>query len=216
MSNIERSEKDTTFDRLQKFYHSGTALSEKDVEFCNNLESAYAILSQEKIRSVAVRKFMAIHNVPLSTAYRYFKQAEELFAPMEKYHREFVRNMIIETALREIKQCDRLLKQTLTVDESTDKKILKSDDVKKWKAIQDVKHKAQVRLAKAAGIHDVEIEQFDWTKLEPHTYTIGVAPEIQEAFSKLTDGTIDITKIFNEMSVDIDFDELNDDDDDDE
>ena len=209
---LDLYQKDDTFDMIQKYYRNQAKLTEKQHEQLKRWQRAYALLDQEKVRSVAIRKYMSTFDPPLpqATAYYDFKKAEELFAPMEAYNKEFIRRTLIESALKDIAKAEKNMQKLIQKDEETGKKYVSQP--RQWKMYFDAKDKAEKRLLKASGILDKEMEQFDWSRLEPHNYTINLPPEVlQTLTSLLASGEIDLSSIASKLAEEIDFEEMDED-----
>lgn len=210
---LELYSKDDTFDTIQKYFRNQATLSDKQKEQLQRWQRAYAILDQEKVRSVALRKYMSTFDPPLalSTAYYDFKRAEELFAPMEAYNKDFLRKTLIESALFDIARAEKNMRKLIAKDEKTGKKYISQP--RQWKMYFDAKDKAEKRLLKASGILDKDMEQFDWSRLEPHSYTINLPPEVLQALTSLIgSGELDLSSIASKLAEEIDFEELHEDD----
>lgn len=182
------------FDRIEAFYLHGSKLTDKETEICTRWESAYATLLEYRSKKVAVKKHIAIFK-DLSTAQAYndMTNAERVFTPLQKYTREFLRLVLIESALRDVKKCEKLAK-----DET---------DVYKWRAIMNIKDAAEKRIIKASGLDQYDPNLPDFSKLQQHTFNIDLPDNVKEMFKGLiSKGSVDITKLFQTVAVDTDVD----------
>lgn len=191
MSDIELF-KDDTYDRIEKYYLHQGELSGKDIEICERLELAFALLCQHKNRKSSISKYISVlaqkgSSLSESQAYRDFSISERIFTPLRKYNKEFVRLVIIESAMKDIKEAER--------------KASKTNDVKLWAEIMKIKDKAEKRMIAASGILNEDPNLPDFSKIQPSAFTINVDAKIQNIFNKMiTKGTVDITEIFKEIS----------------
>jgi len=191
MSDIEIF-KDDTYDRIEKYYLNQGQLSAKDYEICERLELAFALFCQHKNRKSSIAKYISVLSAkgyPLSEsqAYRDFAVSERIFTPLRKYNKEFVRLVIIESAMKDIKEAER--------------KASGTKDVKLWAEIMKIKDKAEKRMIAASGILNEDPNLPDFSKIQPSAFTINVDAKIQNIFNKMiTKGTVDITEIFKEIS----------------
>lgn len=193
--------KDDTFDKIEKYYHQNGKLSEKEQEICERWELAFSIFSAQKNRKVAVSKYLAVlakKGKPQSIAQAYidFRNAEKLFTPIQKYSKEFVRLVIIESAMRDVKSCEAMLHKK------------KDIDVKSWSEIMKVKDKAEKRIIDAAGLLVNDPQLPDFSKLIPSTFNINVDPKAMAMMKTfISKGTVDVTEVFKTMSSDAEIEE---------
>lgn len=185
LSNIERS---TTFDRIEKYYKNSARLSEKDREICERWELGFALLLEHKNRKVAVSKLIALQKTKgksLSTnqAYEDISNAENLFAPLRKYTKEFIRLVVIESALKDVRKAEAM--------------AAKENDVKLWAEIMKVKDKAEKRIIEASGINLQDPNIPDFSKLEMNQFNIQLDPSIVNMMKHfISRGIVDVTEIF--------------------
>jgi len=186
--------KDTTFDRLEKYYLENGELSEKDLEICNRLELVFSIFCQTRSKKAAISKFIALQEakgkgISVAQAYRDLSEAEKLFAPIRKFNKEFLRMTIIESAINDIKECSKRARTA-------------SD--KMWVAIMGVKDSAEKRIIEASGLKLDDPNLPDFSKLIPQTFNVGLSPEHIKMLEKITAaGVIDLNDV-----TDIDFEEI--------
>jgi len=193
--------KDDTFDKIEKYYHQNGKLSDKEQEICARWELAFSIFSAQKNRKIAISKYMAVlksKGTPQSIAQCYidFRNAEKLFTPIQKYSKEFVRLVIIESAMRDVKSCEAMLHK-------------KNDmDVKSWSEIMKVKDKAEKRIIDAAGLMINDPQLPDFSKLVPSTFNINLDPKAFEMMKTfISKGNVDVTEVFKQMSTDTEIEE---------
>jgi hypothetical protein len=201
MKKNKRTPEDDLFDKIQKYYHESGKLSDKEREICMRYERAFALLCENKIRSVAIQKYIATFDPPISLplAYKDFKAAEDIFAPMQKYTKDFLRMVIIESAMRDIAECER----KLNPEDGSE------INVKDFGIIQAVKDKAEKRIISASGLKDEDVEKFDFAKLQAHIYQINVPKEVEKGFGKmLKKGVVDASELYAEMAEDAHFEDI--------
>ncbi len=199
--NLALKDKDDTFDKIEKYYQHNGKLSEKEKEICERWELAFATFSAQKNRKVAISKYMAVlqkKGTPISIAQAYsdFRNAERIFTPIHKYSKEFVRLVIIESAMRDVKSCETMLHS---------KKDL---DVKAWSEIMKVKDKAEKRIIDAAGLLVNDPQLPDFSKLIPSTFNINLDPKTLNMMRNfISKGSVDVTNLFNAISSDAQIEE---------
>lgn len=180
---------DDTFDKIEKYYRSSGGLLPKEKEICERWELSFALLSHHKNKKVAVSKYITAlkskgTEVSVATAYRDLANAERLFVPLKKYSKEFLRLILIESALRDIKKAEQL--------------AAKTKDPKLWAEIMKTKDKAELRIIKASGLDVDDPNLPDFSKLQFSQINIDIDPSMKTMFQTLLkNGTVDVTQLFN-------------------
>ena len=161
---------------------------------------SFALLSEHRSRKVAVNKLIAVcerkgNKISQAQAYRDISSAERIFAPLKQYSKEFLRLVIIESAIRDIKECDRKSKKEISI--------------KDWGILKGIKDKAESRIIEVSGLKDVDVETPDFGKLNPSEYNIVLPDGYSELFKKVIQkGVVDVTTIIqNQSAEDVDFEE---------
>jgi hypothetical protein len=189
MSNIIEID-DNTFEKIEKYYLHGHKLSPHDHQICERWESAFALLLKHKIRSIACKKHAAVYKITERQAYTDIKNAERIFVPIHKYSKEFVRLTIIESAMRDVKSCEAMIK-------TKGEKISTGE----WKNIMEIKDRAEKRVIKAAGLDMYDPNLPDFSKILPHVYEIRLPDEVKNMFKTVIGrGVVDITAMMSSMS----------------
>lgn len=184
---------DDTFDKIESFYANGTALSEKETIICQRIESAYALLMKHRSKKIAVKKHAATSKISLVQAYTDFKNAERIFNPLRKYSKEFLRLVTIESAMRDVRDCEKRAKDTKNINE--------------WEKIMKVKDRAEQRIIKASGLEQDDPNLPDFSKLKPHQYNVELPNEVKKMFFNLmSKGVVDITQLYENIAVDVNTD----------
>jgi hypothetical protein len=193
--------KDDTFEKIEKYYHQKGKLTEKELEICSRWELVFTIFFKQKERKITISKYMAILNrkgTPQSIAQCYsdLRNAEKLFTPLQKYSKEFVRLVIIESAMRDVKRCESMIREQ------------KNIDIKSWSEIMKVKDKAEKRIIDAAGLMVNDPQLPDFSKLVPSTFNINLDPKAFEMMKTfISKGNVDVTEVFKQMSTDTEIEE---------
>lgn len=194
MNSLDKTYDDVTFDKIEKYYTGTGSLTAKEEEICSRWELAFALLLEHKNKKIAISKYAAIvkinHGSKLSPAqcYRDFQAAEKLFLPLKKYSKEFLRLVIIESAMRDIKAAEKKAKDTT--------------NAKEWFLIMDIKNRAEIRIAKAAGLDVNDPNMPDFAKLQFNQISINVDSKLQTMFSKmLSKGVLDVTDIYEQATI---------------
>lgn len=182
------------FDKIEQYYRGGAQLLPKEREQCERWELAFGLFLEHRTRKVAVSKFISLqkakgNEISVSTAYRDFANAEKIFLPLQKYSKEFLRMTIIESALRDIRKADDFSKRI--------------SDPKDWATIMDIKHKAEIRIVKAAGLELDDPNLPDFSKIQLSQININVDDRVKKLFdAMLNKGTVDVSEVMEKMSDD--------------
>lgn len=183
---------DDTFDKIEQYYRSSGKLSDKEHELCSRWELAFALLCEHRNKKIAVTKYISAQStkgleLSVATAYRDFENAQNLFVPLKKYSKEFLRLILIESSIRDVKECERMLK--------------KSRNIKDWSEIMKAKDKAELRIIKSAGLDVDDPNMPDFSKLALADININIDPQMKSMFTKLLKrGTVDVTQLFYSVS----------------
>jgi hypothetical protein len=77
-------------------------LTEAQRETCDRLTETYKLLKHDVYPKTVVRKLIKLYGVKERTAYNLVWQAQKLFAPQSGYDIDFLRELIIEDALKQL------------------------------------------------------------------------------------------------------------------
>jgi len=182
---------DDLFDKIEKYYRSSGKLSPKELEICERWELAFSILCAQRQKKLAIAKYLSVLHakgtkLSHAQAFRDFDAAEKLFTPLKKYTKEFLRLVLIESAMRDVR--------------AAEKKAAVTKDPKMWAEIMKVKDKAEKRIIEASGLNNEDPNMPDFSKLEPSTFNINVDPWTLNMFRKIvTRGSLDITQLYSNM-----------------
>ena len=179
---------DDIYDKIEKYYLNGHELSDKETEICSRWESAFALLCKHKLKSIAIKKYVAINKVSDRQAYFDFKNAERVFTPIQKYNKEFIRLVIIESCMRDIQE--------------SEKRAKKAQSSSEWSTIMQIKDRAEKRIIKASGLDQYDPNLPDFSKLQPHTYDIKLPEKVKNLFKNMIGkGVVDITALSKNLAV---------------
>lgn len=190
----EIAEFDDTFDKIEKYYRSSGKLSDKETQICERWELAFAIFSVQRNKKLSVSKYLSVlkrKGIDLSPAqaYRDFIAAEKLFTPLQKYSKEFLKLVIIESSLKDVRRAERFAAEV--------------KDPKQWAEIMKVKDKAEKRIIEASGLNINDPNLPDFSKLVANQFNINVDPSLLNMFQKMMQkGAVDATELFNQMQND--------------
>lgn len=183
--------KSDLFDRIEAYYLKGGKLNDQETEICKRWESAYATLCEVRSKKVAVKKHVAIFKgLSISQAYIDLNNAERVFNPLRKYTKEFLRMVLIESSLKDVKKAEKLARE--------------EKDVYKWAKLMSIKDAAEKRIIKAAGLDQYDPNLPDFSKLQPHQFNIDVPDELKQMIKTMMgNGVVDITKMYRSISQDV-------------
>jgi hypothetical protein len=176
------------FDKIQRYYLEDGPLSSKEKEMVQRYELIFSLFTEHRHRGETLSKYIAVCaekgiDISLGTAYRDLKTAEKIFVPMGKYSTEFLRQTIIESALRDIANLEKKL----------NKKKLSHDN---YVNFMRLKHLAETRIGKYSGLLHEDSRLPDFDKLQPHTIQLELSPTSLLMLDKMYDGNIvDLTNI---------------------
>jgi len=182
---------DLTFDKVERYYLSSGKLSPKEKEICERWELAFSLFAEQRSKKMAVQKYIGVlkqrgKNISEVQAYRDFTAAEKLFTPIHKYNKEFLKLVIIESALKDVAKAEELAKET--------------KDTKSWVQIMDVKNKAEKRIIEAAGLTLNDPNLPDFGKLQANQFNINVDRKTLDMFRMMMKrGVVDVTELYNNM-----------------
>jgi hypothetical protein len=202
MANIQKY--DDPFDRIEAFYAGSTKLSDADKRIAEKWELAFALLQKHRNKKIAVAKLMAIEqqngrNLSQAQAYRDMQAAEKVFLPLVKYSKELLRHVMIESAQRDLKRLEKRMGEQDGTNST-------------WIKLMDLKHKTEMRIIELSGISDDINDLPDFSKLEVHTYNIGIPEGTLAMMTKLANsGTVDVTKLMKNIAEDTEFKDVSND-----
>lgn len=182
---------DDTFDRIEKYYRQAGKLSPKETEICARWELAFAIYAKQKNKKVAITKYLATlksAGVELSEAqaYRDFTAAEKIFVPIHKYTKDFLKMVIIESALKDVKKAEA--------------KAAEAKDPRAWAMCMEIKHKAEKRIIDASGLSLNDPDLPDFGKLQANVFNINMDKQTMNMLQRMMQrGSIDITEVYKQM-----------------
>lgn len=182
---------DDTFDRIEKYYRQDGKLSPKETEICARWELAFAIYSAQKNKKVAVIKYVAVlkgKGIELSPAqaYRDFTAAEKLFTPLQKYTKDFIKMVIIESALKDVRKAESM--------------AAKTTNPKDWASIMEIKNKAEKRIIDASGLSLNDPDLPDFGKLQANVFKINMDKQTMSMLQRMMQrGSVDITEVYKQM-----------------
>lgn len=182
---VKRS--DDLMDRIERYYLNAGTLSKSEKDIAERMELAFSLLSHHKVKKVAMTKYIAIlkqkgKEISLVTAYGDFSNAEKIFVPLQKYSKEFLRLMIIESAQNDIRRLES--------------KIATCKDEKMYVQLMNQKDRCRETIIKAGGlmINDAAIP--DFSKVQMPDLQVNVSPNVERLLSKLmSSGIIDTSEL---------------------
>lgn len=186
-------------DRIQRYYLAEQTLLPKELEMCARYEKVFAIYCNVKDKKQTVAKYLAVlaaNGVQLSevSAYRDLSVAEKLFAPMRQYNKEFLRLVLIESAVKDMKRIESRLH---------DSKTKSTEDIVQLLTIKD---RIEKRICDISGLNKEDPNLPDFSQLKPHEFRIDLPPQIRGLMTRLLQqGVMDLTNVSID---DIDFEEL--------
>lgn len=208
MSNIKKY---SQFEQIELYYTNDGKLTDKEREVSERWELAFSLLQKHKSRKVAVAKLIAIQkskgeNLSVPQAYRDMRSAEELFVPLREYSKKLLRHVLIESAIRDLKDIEDRMKGVH--DKDVEKQVVSDSH---WLKLMDMKHKTEYRLIELSGIADEHPDMPDFSKLEVHQYNISIPEETLNMLQKVMQtGVVDATELLRQHSEDIDYEEIED------
>lgn len=186
-------------DRIEKFYLAEASLSPKELEQCARYEQVFAIYCHVKNKKQTISKYMAILKskgieISISTAYRDLDAAENLFAPIRQYNKDFLRMVLIESAVKDLKRLE--------------KELAKTKDSDKMMQLLMVKDRVEKRISDVSGLQKEDPNLPDFSQLQPHQFHIDLPVQMRSMMNKLLQqGVMDLTNMDLE---DVDFEDLHD------
>lgn len=183
-----RKTKDDFKDRVERYYLNEGKLSAEDKKICERIELAYAMLSHHKIKKLAVTKYLAVmkqkgNEISMPTAYNDFRLAEEIFVPLQKYSKEFLRLMIIESAQADIKRLES--------------KLAKCNDDRQYTTLMAQKDRCRETIIKAGGLMQDDSRIPDFDKVQPIDIQVNISERDMKLLEKITKvGSMDLSEIF--------------------
>ena len=180
-------QKDDLFDRIQRYYLNEGKLSAEEKKISERLELAYALLSHHKVKKVAISKYLAVQKakgeeISSVTAYRDFSMAEEVFVPLQKYTKEFLRLVIIESAQNDIRRLES--------------KLVKCTDNKMYISLMAQKDRCRETIIKAGGLMLNDANIPDFSKVQMPDIQVNVSTSVIRLLTKMTkNGIIDTSEL---------------------
>lgn len=188
---------DDQIDRLQRYYLESIELNPKEQQMCDRYETIFALYLHHKNRKETISKYIALMekkgiSVATQSAYRDLQNAEKLFAPIRQYNKEFLKIMLIESAMADLKRIDQQLKKPKNPSE--------------FAALLNTKDRVERRIIDLSGLNRDDSQLPDFANLLPHQFNIEVPQQLVDLFLNFSkSGVSDLTGINIE---DVDFEEL--------
>lgn len=192
-------QKDDLLDKIERYYLNEGKLTDNEKAYSERLSLAFSLLLEHKVKKLAIQKYLAVQKEagnPISdvTAYRDFSLAEKVFVPLQKYNKEFLRLMIINSAQADIDEIELKLKTC--------------KDNKMYIALMDQKDKCRQTIIKAGGLMMNDANIPDFSNVQPPDIQINVSPKVEQLLAKLVKfGMVDTSDLKKDYS---DFEEVND------
>lgn len=192
-SNVPAKRKDDLKDRIESYYLNEAKLSAEDKEICERIQLAYALLSHHKIKKVAITKYLSVlkskgKEVSENTAYRDFNLAEDIFVPLQKYSKEFLRLMVIESAQKDIQRLES--------------KMAKCNDDKLYISLMAQKDRCRETIVKAGGLMQNDANIPDFSKVQPVDIQVNISDRDMKILEKITKfGTMDLNDFVEDAEI---------------
>ena len=189
MANIQ---KHTQFEQIELYYTNEAKLSDKQREIAERWELAFSLLQKHKSKKIAALRLIALEEAKGNTlskaqAYRDLSNAENLFVPLRKYSRDLLRHVLIESAMKDLEDVKKKMK---------DKKETEKISTSQWLKLMEMKHKIEYRLIELSGLDDDNADIPDFSKLEVHNYQIKLPPHVEKMLNNIiSQGVIDATEL---------------------
>jgi hypothetical protein len=180
-------QKDDLEDRIERYYLDNGKLTNEERKISERLELAFALLSHHKVKKIAITKYLATQKakgdeISLVTAYNDMKLAEKIFVPLQKYSKEFLRLMVIESAQNDIKRLES--------------KIATCKDNKLYISLMAQKDRCRETIIKAGGLMLNDANIPDFSKVQPPDIQINLPPQTISILTKmLKAGVFDTTEL---------------------
>lgn len=178
---------DTLKDRIEAYYLDNAILEAKDLEICQRLELVFSLYCHHRSKKETITKFLKLleeKGKPISEvqAYRDLRTAEEIFTPLNKYQKEFLRLTIIQSALADIKRIEARMRSAKSNSE--------------FVALLQTKDKREQRIVEASGLAIDDPNLPDFSKLIPHVFKIELPPQTIRVIKSISQsGVVDLTQI---------------------
>lgn len=178
---------ETTRDRIEAYYLNNRVLSSKELELCERYEVIFSIYCNTRSKKETVSKFIKLQSskekpISVPQAYRDLKAAEEIFTPLRKYEKEFLRLTIIESCIADIKGIDLRLRKPKSTSE--------------YVALVALKDRLRQRISDVSGLENEDPNLPDFSKLEPHIFKISLPPQTMKFIKTLSKSSVvDLTQL---------------------
>jgi len=188
------------FDKIEAYYLKDGVLSVKEKEIAERWELSFALLCEHRNKKVVVSKLIKVaeangKKLSVAQAYRDLTASERIFTPLKKYSNEFLRLVLIESAIRDVKEAERRSRKATTT--------------KEWVSLMDIKNKAEYRIVQVSGLTESSALIPDFSKLNMEDFTINIPDDLKQMFMKVaTSGRIDATEIMKATAEDANFEEV--------
>lgn len=152
-------------------------LTEHEQQMCIRWNEAWTLcrkfMSTADAAAILMKRFPGLSR---AQAYRDCANAESLFGDIRQTKKEGIRNLVTE-----------MLKDHYST-------------AKKMGELSEMRLSA-VSIAKVNAVNVNDPDTFDWEKLEPHTYVLGIDPQMIQALkSMISGGKIDLTNMVDAMN----------------
>lgn len=168
-------------DNIERYYQEdGVVLSPKDLQMVKRYELVFALYCNQRQKPETIRKYIAIQkqlgvDISQATAYRDLASAEKLYTPLRKYEKEFLRQTLIESALRDIKALEERM--------FSKGKKCPSDE---FHVLMRLKDRAESRIGRYSGLLSDDSNLPDFEKLQPNTFQIVLSKNSQRMLKLMT------------------------------
>ena len=173
-------------------------LDPKHKEVYQRLLVAFTTLRKYQVKSIAVEKQKSEFNLSQAQSYRDIMHAEQIWGNIIKYSKDFLRSMIIESALEDMLRYKEIAeKAIITRETESGEEILPSaNDWRIYAINMKLREEARSAAIKAGGIDKDDIEVPDYTNIQPPDIHINVPANLLDKFQGLLkQGVIDITQL---------------------
>lgn len=172
------------FAEVERYYKNGGKLSRKGEEYVQRWETAFAIMQEQRNKSIALKKYqeVMIRSGYVLTDYevlRDFKNASLIFAPLHIYTKDFLRMVRTEAVIKRMEFLEKKAAEILAED---------SKNYAAYERLIKLAQKDDELLIKynALDVDDPELPNFD--KLEMNQININVDKQASALLTKILGG----------------------------
>lgn len=154
-------------DNIERYYLEDAVLSPKELEMVQRYELVFSLYCEHRTRPETISKYMALQKkmgveISAATAYRDLKASEKIFTPLRKYEKEFLRQTLIESAIRDIKELEDRMKGKEGIPCPPEE----------YRDLMRLKHLAETRIGRYGGLLSDDSNLPDFEKLQPSTFQV--------------------------------------------